>query len=48
MRIVRSPMWEVHPVLSRNVTVQCLHIDTRGPNNDGVDVESSRYVVVRD
>ncbi|MFU8851798.1 glycoside hydrolase family 28 protein [Micromonospora sp. SL1-18] len=47
VRILRSPMWEVHPVLSRNVTIEDLHIDTRGPNNDGVDVESSRYVVVR-
>ncbi|MCW3816424.1 glycoside hydrolase family 28 protein [Micromonospora sp. DR5-3] len=47
VRIVRSPMWEVHPVLSRNVTIEDLHIDTRGPNNDGVDVESSRYVIVR-
>jgi polygalacturonase len=44
--IHRSPMWEVHPVLSRNITVRDLRIDTQGPNNDGVDIESSRDVVV--
>lgn len=47
VKIVRSPMWEVHPVLSRNVTVRDVHIDSRGPNNDGCDIESSRYVLVR-
>ncbi|WP_019813202.1 glycoside hydrolase family 28 protein [Saccharomonospora saliphila] len=45
--IHRSPMWEVHPVLSRNITIRDLHIDTHGPNNDGVDIECSRDVVVR-
>jgi polygalacturonase len=47
LTVVRSPFWEIHPVLSRNVTVQNLHIDSRGPNNDGVDPESCRYVVIR-
>jgi polygalacturonase len=47
VRIVRSPFWEVHPVLCENVTVQDVHIDTQGPNNDGVDLESCRSVVVR-
>jgi len=26
----RSPFWCVHPVLSRNVTVQGVHLDSRG------------------
>ena len=46
--ILRSPFWEVHPVLSRNVTVRGLHIDSRGPNNDGVNPESSQYVHIHD
>jgi polygalacturonase len=45
--IVRSPFWQVHPVLCRNVTVQDVVIDSQGPNNDGVDVESCRSVVIR-
>ncbi|GAA1550729.1 exopolygalacturonase PelB [Kribbella sancticallisti] len=45
--IVRSPFWQVHPVLCRNVTVQDLVIDSEGPNNDGVDLESCHSVVIR-
>ncbi|TCC02585.1 glycoside hydrolase family 28 protein [Kribbella soli] len=48
LTILRSPFWEIHPVLSRNVTVRGLHIDSRGPNNDGVNPESSQYVHIQD
>ncbi len=44
--IVRSPMWEVHPVLSQNVTVRNVTISTHGPNNDGCDPESCRDVLI--
>ncbi len=46
--ILRSPMWEIHPVLSRNITVRGVKIDTAGPNNDGCDPESSRDVLIED
>ena len=46
VRIVNSPMWEVHPVLSSNVTVRNLRIATHGPNNDGCNPESSRDVLI--
>lgn len=46
--IVRSPMWEVHPVLSDNVIVRGLRISSHGPNNDGCDPESSRNVLIED
>ncbi|WP_320774753.1 glycoside hydrolase family 28 protein [Streptomyces sp. CRN 30] len=45
--IVRSPMWEIHPVLCRNVLIQDVTIDSIGPNNDGIDPESCRDVVIR-
>jgi polygalacturonase len=45
-RIVRSPMWELHPVLSENVTVRGVRIDSTGPNNDGCDPESCRNVLI--
>lgn len=48
VRIRRSPMWEVHPVLSTNVIVRGLHIATHGPNNDGCDPESCRDVLIED
>jgi polygalacturonase len=46
--IRRSPMWEIHPTLSENVLVQGVNVDTHGPNNDGCNPESSRFVVIRD
>src|ERR1043165_3358604 len=44
--IVRSPMWEIHPTLSTNVTVRGVKIATHGPNNDGCNPESSRDVLI--
>jgi len=44
--IRNSPMWEVNPVLCKNVTVRNLLIETNGPNNDGVDPESSTDVLI--
>jgi unsaturated rhamnogalacturonyl hydrolase len=46
VRIRRSPMWEVHPVLCTNVIVRGLNIVTHGPNNDGCNPESSREVLI--
>lgn len=42
--IKRSPMWEIHPVLCENVTVRNVSVISHGPNNDGCNPESSRYV----
>ncbi|HEY9219627.1 MAG TPA: glycoside hydrolase family 28 protein, partial [Phenylobacterium sp.] len=44
----RSPMWQVHPVLCQNVTIRGLNIDSHGPNNDGIDPESCRDVLIED
>ena len=46
--IINSPFWEMHPVLSQNVTVRGLNIKTHGPNNDGCDPESSKDVLIED
>ena len=46
VRIRRSPMWELHPTLSRNVTVRNVNIVSDGPNNDGCDPESCRDVLI--
>jgi unsaturated rhamnogalacturonyl hydrolase len=48
VRIINSPMWEIHPVLSRNVTVRGVTVVSHGPNNDGCDPESSRDVLIED
>jgi polygalacturonase len=45
--IKRSPMWEIHPVLCENVTVQNVRINSHGPNNDGCNPESSKNVLIK-
>jgi polygalacturonase len=45
-RMINSPMWEINPVLCRNVTVREIDIDTHGPNNDGCDPESCDGVLI--
>jgi polygalacturonase len=44
--ILRSPMWEINPVLCTNVTVRGVQIQTHGPNNDGCNPESCRDVLI--
>ena len=44
--IVNSPMWEIHPVLSSNVTIRGVTVRSHGPNNDGCDPESCRDVLI--
>jgi polygalacturonase len=44
--IQNSPMYEIHPVLCRNVTVREVKIASLGPNNDGCDPESSDDVLI--
>jgi polygalacturonase len=46
LTIVNAPMWVIHPVLSRNVTVRGVTIVSHGPNNDGCDPESSTDVLI--
>jgi len=48
VRILRSPMWEIHPVLSTNIIVRGVHIETHGPNNDGCNPEACRDVLIED
>lgn len=46
--INRSPMWEIHPVLSENITVRGVKIVSHGPNNDGCDPEACKNVLIED
>jgi len=47
LTIVRSPMWEINPVLSESVTVQNVKINSLGPNNDGCDPECCKNVLIK-
>lgn len=46
--IINSPMWIIHPVLSENITIQNVTVNSHGPNNDGCNPESSRNVLIQD
>ncbi len=48
VRIIGSPMWEVHPVLCENVTIRKVTVSTHGPNNDGCNPESCKDVLIED
>ncbi len=48
VKIIDSPMWEVHPVLCENVTIRKVWISSHGPNNDGCDPESCKDVLIED
>ncbi|MGV3721628.1 MAG: glycoside hydrolase family 28 protein, partial [Actinomycetota bacterium] len=43
-----GPMWTLHPLLSSNVTIRGVTIESRVPNGDGIDPESSRDVHIVD
>jgi len=45
-KLVSGPSWNIHPVTCENVTVRGVHIDTLGPNNDGIDPDCCRNVLI--
>ncbi len=46
IKIRRSPMWELHPLLCTNVIVRGVDINSHGANNDGCDPESCADVLI--
>lgn len=42
-----SPMWFINPVLCEYVTVDNVIVEGLGPNNDGCDPESSKFVWIK-
>lgn len=47
VKVLNAPMWNINPVLSENITVENVTIIGHGPNNDGVDPESCKNVLIR-
>jgi polygalacturonase len=41
-----SPFWVNHLVYTEHATVRGIHVDSHFDNNDGIDIDSSRYVLV--
>lgn len=46
IRIKESPFWTIHLFLSENVVVRNVEVDAHGFNNDGIDVEMTRNVLI--
>lgn len=46
--IRNSPFWEVNPVLCENVLIKGIHVQTNLYNNDGVDPESTKNMLIED
>ena len=44
--IINSPFWVIHPVLSENVIIRNVTVNSEGPNNDGCDPESCKNVLI--
>lgn len=47
-RIRESPFWTIHLLLSEDCTLRNLDVYAHGHNNDGVDVEMTRNVLIED
>ena len=41
-----APFWLLHPLLSKNIVVSGVTLDSHGPNNDGCDPESCENVLI--
>jgi polygalacturonase len=41
-----GPNWTIHPIYSDNIIIRRVTVDTWGPNNDGIDVDSCRNVLI--
>lgn len=46
VKMIRSPFWVMHPLLSKNITVRGVHVENHGPNGDGCDPESCENVLI--
>jgi polygalacturonase len=46
VKIIESPFWIIHPVFSKHITIRDVHIESLVLQNDGVDIDSSSYVLI--
>ncbi|HLP75921.1 MAG TPA: glycoside hydrolase family 28 protein [Candidatus Paceibacterota bacterium] len=43
-----GPNWTIHPIYCQNTTIRRVNVDTDGPNNDGIDPDSCRDMLIED
>ncbi len=44
--IENGPMWTIHPTYSQNIIIRNISILTTGKNNDGIDLDSAKNVLI--
>ena len=47
VRLINSPFWVIHPLLSKSMTVDDVKIWNEGPNGDGCDPEACENVIIK-
>lgn len=47
VKLRNSPFWVIHPLLSNNIIVSNVNIESLGPNGDGCDPESCKNVLIQ-
>lgn len=47
LKLMNSPFWVIHPLLSQNITVDGVYIWNEGPNGDGCDPEACDRVLIQ-
>jgi polygalacturonase len=46
--IKNGPSWNLHPVFCENILIRGITIDSHGPNNDGIDIDGCKDVLIED
>jgi polygalacturonase len=46
--LLRSPMWQIHPLESDHIVIRGVTMEASGPNTDGCDPESCHHVLIED
>lgn len=47
VKMINSPFWVIHPLLSKNITVEGVYVWNEGPNGDGCDPEACENVLIQ-
>lgn len=47
VKMFNSPFWVIHPLLSKNITVDGVYVWNEGPNGDGCDPEACENVLIQ-
>jgi polygalacturonase len=48
VKVRNSPFWTIHPLLCENVIIRRIDVYAHGHNNDGVDPEATRNLLIED